>query len=188
MNNKKSIGIITLSIKNIGIFILLIFFLNICLIAIYQIYTLAGFNEKKINYEIISKTHGEYNWTNQYFDDELKIKAEYVPYIGYKERQLKTKNINIDSDGYRISRNNSKKPDVFFLGGSTMFGYGSNDSNTIPSIFSKLTNDSLTVRNLGNGSHTSTQNLIKIYDELLEYPNPKYIISYEVLMKHIIYF
>ena len=125
------------------------------------------------------ETHENYKWAQQYFKDIKKVKSEYYPIVGFKEKPFSSNTINIDKYGYRDSRNNSLKPDVYFLGGSTMIGYGSNDINTIPSIFAKLTKDSLTVRNLGNGAHNSTQNLLKIRDELLNNHKPKYIISYE---------
>ena len=83
----------------------------------------------------------------------------YHAFVGYKESPFSSETINIDNDGYRISRNNSDKPDIYFLGGSTMFGYGSDDMNSIPSLFSKLTDDSLSVRNMGNADHSSTQSL-----------------------------
>ena len=165
-------------LKNISVLILLLFFINVFTIILFQSYKFLGLGSFNQNIQIL-ETHSKYDWSEQYFKDEKKVKAEYHPFIGFKEKKIQTENINVDENGYRISRNNSKKPDVYFLGGSTMFGYGSNDENTIPSLFSKLTIDSLTVRNLGNGAHNSSQNLIKIQDELLNHERPKYIVSYE---------
>ena len=179
MNIKKIRDFISDILKNISVLILLIFFINLLVISIFQSYQYFQLGSFKSGNRHNLETHSKYDWSEQYFKDEKKVKAEYHPFIGFKEKKFISENINIDEDGYRISRNNSETPDVFFLGGSTMFGYGSNDENTIPSLFSKFINDSLTVRNLGNASHNSTQNLIKIQDELLNFKNPKYIISYE---------
>ena len=170
---------ISLFFKNISTLIIIIFFINVMGILIFKTFQVYKLYFPKYDNRGEMITHISYEWGKQYFIDRDKLKGEYYPFIGFKEKPLISSTINVDEDGYRVSRNNSKKPDVFFLGGSTMFGYGSNDENTIPSIFSKFTNDTLTVRNLGNGAHTSSQNLIKIQDELLNFKNPKYIISYE---------
>ena len=49
--------------------------------------------------------------------------------------------ININSSGIRESSQpiNPSSEKYIFLGGSTIFGYGVDDKNTIPSIFSQLT-------------------------------------------------
>ena len=178
MNLKKISKSIAFLFKNIIALILLMFCLNVIVISIFQTYQFYKLNFREdIRGEM--EPFISYDWGKQYFLDQDQIEGEYYPFVGWKEKPLVTSTLNIDEDGYRISRNNSKKPDVFFLGGSTLFGYGSNDENTIPSLFAKFTNDTLTVRNLGNGGHTSSQNLIKIQDELLNFKKPKYIISYE---------
>lgn len=159
-------------------FIFLIFILNLFLILIFTIYRNVTDPEPLKN-KHLEKAHSEYAWAKTYFEDQLKVKANYQSFVGFKEKQFNSETINIDEDGYRISRNNSKTPDVLFLGGSTMFGYGSNDENTIPSLFSKLTNDTLSVRNLGNGAHNSFQGFLKLNSEVIEGNIPKYLIVYE---------
>lgn len=173
---KQILGLVFFNINNL---ILIIFYLSVTCILFMDIYVILGLGSFKEDKRYMDKPHKNYEWAQQYFKDVKRVKSTYYPFIGFKEESCSSETINIDNNGYRISRNNSVKPDVYFLGGSTMFGYGSNDENTIPSIFSKMTNDSLTVRNLGNGAHNSTQNLLKIRDELINNPKAKYIISYE---------
>ncbi len=185
MNLKKIKNIFKFFFNNLNSTVLIIFYLNIFSIGVYQFYFFFDLesSEKvdstpKNRYKL--ESHHKYKWAKKYFEDEQNLKAEYIPIIGFKEKKFKSETINTDKDGYRISRNNSiDKPDIIFLGGSTMFGYGSNDSNTIPSLISELLNDSLKVRNLGNGAHTSTQNLLKFYDQILKKVTPKYLICYE---------
>ena len=179
MNLKKINEFVHLFLKNISILIILIFFFNVIVVSVFQTYHVYKLNFSREDIRGEMDPYISYEWGKQHFLDQDQLRGEYYPFIGFKEKPLVSSTINVDKDGYRISRNNSKKPDIFFLGGSTMFGYGSNDENTIPSLFAKFTNDTLTVRNLGNGAHNSSQNLIKIQDELLNFKNPKYIISYE---------
>ena len=188
MNLKKIKNLVFLIFSNINFTILLIFYLSILSIVFYQTYIFFGYGSIEERVDILKnrfklETHQNYTWSKQYFDDEQKLKAEYIPIIGFKEKKFNSETIKTDKDGYRISRNNSiNNPDIIFLGGSTMFGYGSNDINTIPSIISELLKDSLKVRNLGNGSHNSTQNLIKFYDQIIlrsNLTNPKFLVCYE---------
>tara|TARA_B100000965_G_scaffold295812_1_gene253985 strand:+ start:2182 stop:3321 length:1140 start_codon:yes stop_codon:yes gene_type:complete len=174
---KKSLKLIFV---NINVLILLIFYISFLTVSFYEIYKTTDISTHgTILSRYKEETHIKYDWAKQYFEDEFQVKGEYHAFVGYKERPFSSETINIDNDGYRISRNNSDKPDIYFLGGSTMFGYGSDDMNSIPSLFSKLTDDSLSVRNMGNADHSSTQSLLKIHEELISHPNPKYIISYE---------
>ena len=172
-----------LTFHNLNVLILILFYLSLSAVVFFTLYKLivSGLESKNLNSERLkTETHFKYNWSEQYFEDENNLKGEYRPIIGFKEKKFSSENINVDEDGCMVSRNNSlKNPDVIFLGGSTMFGYGSNDLNTIPSLFSEILNDTLTVRNLGNGSHNSTQSLLKFYDLILDGTKPKYVISYE---------
>ena len=176
---KKIKKLFKLFFTNINNLVLMVFYMSIICILIMKSYMSLNLGKFTKDNRHNEEAHKNYLWAQQYFKDIKKVKSEYYPIVGFKEKPFSSSTINIDKNGYRISRNNSLNPDVYFLGGSTMIGYGSNDINTIPSIFAELTKDSLTVRNLGNGAHNSTQNLLKIRDQLLNNHKPKYIISYE---------
>ena len=180
---KRIKPIVVFFAKNFYNTLLLLITLNIVLMCAYAIYKpmFGGdkqYNEKKI---ALSKsiTHNKIQWAEQYFKDELKVKGEYIPFVGFKEKKYTSSTINIDNSGYRLSRNQSENPDIVFLGGSTMFGYGSHDQSTIPSYVAKYLKDSFSVRNMGNSAHFSYQSLIKLQSHLILHKNPKYVVSYE---------
>jgi GDSL-like Lipase/Acylhydrolase family len=100
----------------------------------------------------------------------------YEPFTQFKERPYKGHYVNIDKDGFRDSSNQgpwppqSKSINVFLFGGSTTFGYGVSDNETIASylqdyLTQKLDTD-VRVYNFGRGSYYSTQERL-LFEQLL---------------------
>jgi len=100
----------------------------------------------------------------------------YNPFTQFKERPYRGFYVNVDSNGFRITKNQGPWPpqsnslNIFLFGGSTTFGYGVPDDQTIAShlqayLTSRLDRD-LRVYNFGQGSYYSTQERI-LYEELL---------------------
>jgi hypothetical protein len=93
---------------------------------------------------------------------------EYDEWVGFKEAPRKTKFINVNVYGLR---QNSIKPilmdelnnSIWFFGGSTTFGYGVTDQETIPAQLENLI--SARVYNFGRGYFYSAQEnqLLRLY-------------------------
>ncbi|WBX71652.1 SGNH/GDSL hydrolase family protein [Tenacibaculum retecalamus] len=102
----------------------------------------------------------------------------YGPFVNYKLSPFKGKYNNINSEGFRKTTNfneNSRgeKIRIYCLGGSTMYGIGTNDINTIPSILSqrlrkKYPNLKIEVLNLGIPGFTRDMELILLQEQLLQ--------------------
>jgi hypothetical protein len=75
-------------------------------------------------------------WLNRI--SRLMASAEYDPYRGWRLPAVSSPEINIDSAGIRATRQAGPLPPgarhLLMLGGSTMWGYSSRDSGTIPSL------------------------------------------------------
>ena len=93
----------------------------------------------------------------------------YDPYQGYKEAPYHGRYVNVSEHGYRY--NSPGQPDiidstvipVLLFGGSTTFGYGVADSNTIAACLSRMMkekNPAYCVYNFGAGGYFSNQELI----------------------------
>ena len=84
----------------------------------------------------------------------------YYDYITWRRDDYTGETVNI-VNGIRLSSNpdkiNKNAPKVFFFGGSTIWGTGVNDENTIPSIYSKMTTNN--VVNFGETAYLSRQSL-----------------------------
>lgn len=101
---------------------------------------------------------------------------EYEPFTGFRERPFRGKFVNIDPAGFRFSKEQAPWPprpdaiNVFVFGGSTAFGFGLPDDQTIPSYVQEcaLANHSrpVAVYNFGRPAYFSSQDLI-LFQQLL---------------------
>jgi hypothetical protein len=100
----------------------------------------------------------------------------YEPFTQFSERPYQGKYVNVDSNGFRVSKDQAAWPppagdiNIFLFGGSTTFGYGVEDSQTIASHLQESMRNSLhrgvNVYNFGRGFYYSTQERI-LFEALL---------------------
>ena len=71
-----------------------------------------------------------------YAKDYQNMNYSYDPFVGWKIDKFKSDFINIDQNGKRIVnlKYNDKFNTIHFFGGSSIWGVGSSDSDSIPSI------------------------------------------------------
>ncbi len=111
------------------------------------------------------------DYARKIFQDYNKVQHLYEPFVGWKTRPYKGVTTNINKLGLRKTITATLKNDsaeiVRFFGGSTLWGEGSDDKSTIPSLFQKL-NPEFEVYNHGQLAYNSRQNLdalISLYEE-----------------------
>ncbi|MBU1047375.1 MAG: SGNH/GDSL hydrolase family protein [Candidatus Omnitrophica bacterium] len=100
----------------------------------------------------------------------------YEAYTQFKERPFTGKYVNVHEQGFRLSKEQGPWPpqsanlNIFLFGGSTTFGYGVSDEQTIASYLQQYLVGKLQrpvcVYNFGRGFYYSTQELI-LYERLL---------------------
>lgn len=98
----------------------------------------------------------------------------YEPFTGFRETPREGKWVNVDMAGFRHGEDPQPWPmdsayeNIFFFGGSTTFGYGVMDSQTIPSFLEKLLSQKKKVRvyNFGRSHYYSVQERI-LFEQLL---------------------
>lgn len=104
----------------------------------------------------------------------------YQPFSEYREPAFEGEYVNVAPEGFRrnsktqpdklVERDDSDAPVVFVFGGSTTFGYGVADDQTIPARLQELLRKSLhpetTVYNLGNAFDYSTVERIRFFSLL----------------------
>ena len=93
------------------------------------------------------------------------LHTEYVPYRGWRRLPFTGAYVNAGADGDRVhpirTSHETPRATVRFFGGSTMWGTGSADHETIPAYFNALHPD-LRVFNHGQTGYVSRQNLARL--------------------------
>ncbi|MGO8881429.1 MAG: hypothetical protein ACLPVO_08200 [Desulfomonilaceae bacterium] len=102
--------------------------------------------------------------------ENRSVAQGYEPYVQFKELPFRGKYVNADSRGFRPTNGREKWPldkncyNVFVFGGSTAFGYGVADNETIAGclkqILTKSVNMTIEVYNFGRCSYFSGQESI----------------------------
>jgi len=110
------------------------------------------------------------------------------PFVGYRHHPYKSKETNVNERGIRFTPGavcNDKAKKVFVFGGSTVYGNGVPDWETIPYYLQKELSQSskedICVTNYGNGAWISTQSLIMLILEIQEGRIPDLVIFYSGL-------
>ncbi|MCH9851979.1 MAG: hypothetical protein K0U45_00575 [Alphaproteobacteria bacterium] len=123
------------------------------------------------------------DWAETHFKELGKLPSEYKDYIVSRRTNFAGETVNI-IDGIRVTHqadnivDNNKE--AWFLGGSTIWGHGSNDANTIPSIFAKQT--AIETTNLGEAGYNARQSLAFLTNQYITHPSKatkKIIIFYD---------
>ena len=111
-------------------------------------------------------------------DEELDIKFLYKSFIGWELLNRKGKYVNILGDyKTRQTSNQNLRASTWFFGGSTIFGLGVSDMETIPSYYAALSEER--VMNFGVPDWDSRQSLNKLMNVIGDGYTPKKIIFYD---------
>lgn len=112
----------------------------------------------------------------QLLDETWKLQRRFEPYVQFREMPFNGRFVNVHEAGFRHSKEQELWPPaddaftIFFFGGSTTFGYGLADADTVPSQLQRLLRargyPRVAVYNFGAGSYQSTQERI-FFGEIL---------------------
>ena len=105
-------------------------------------------------------SHLNHEDVNQLLDETWLPGWEYEEVVGFKEKARNGEHVNVNSFGFRTTFDgeefrNLLDGSIWFFGGSTSFGYGVRDAETIPNILDELLDEN--VINLGRGYYYSLQ-------------------------------
>ena len=136
-------------------------------------YTLISFAPAAIPTQVIEDYRKRPNWSEETaaFRRELQNFRDYryESFIGWRSDKRTGRMLNIDDAGSRITQfNTARTPtSVFdFYGGSTIWGYGVSDANTVPSHFARIAQTVL-ARNFGEQAYNSRQELNLLLNNLV---------------------
>lgn len=128
---------------------------------------------------------GEENiaWQSAYWKEFNGIEAQWTPYVYWRRKPFSGEFININQRGvrYTILPSDSTDMEIFFFGGSTMWGTGARDNHTIPSEFvTILAQNDVNVKaiNFGESGYISQQDNILFQFQLQQDNIPDIAIFY----------
>ena len=177
---KKIKKILKLIFINVLVLFVLIVVANFLSIIIYKTYK--STNEYSDSRAKLPN-YNEIEWTRHHFEELKELKAEYQSYIGWRMLKYSGKTINIDKDGIRntpqhnnVSQNSSS---VVFLGGSTAWGVGADDKNTIPALISEMGEGRFKTLNYGEHSYRAFQGYLFLMSQINKGIKPDIVISYD---------
>ena len=118
----------------------------------------------------------------QLLDETWSRPLVYEAYTQFAEHPFKGRFVNVSEAGYRVTKNQGAWPpspktfNVYLFGGSTTFGYGVPDDQTVASYlqeqFAGRSNRDVRVYNFGRGYFRSTQERILFQEMLLGRQRP----------------
>lgn len=128
---------------------------------------------KLINYQNVP-------WAQKHFAEFKELDVEFSAFTGWHRLPFAGETITIDPE-----RRNRVTPAIsghggpvtYFFGGSTMWGTGSNDANTIPALFQNISgSEAVNFGETGWNAHQSLNQLIRIY---VEGGRPEQVVFYD---------
>lgn len=120
-------------------------------------------------------------WAERHFREFARLRSQYYDYIVWRREPFDGETIHVDTRGYRrhAANPNADFPvsSAWFFGGSTMWGYGVRDSETIPAFVQKASG--IRSFNFGEAGYVAHQSLNLLMKAYLEGGRPKYVIFYD---------
>jgi hypothetical protein len=168
----------------LGGVVAIIFFLEILAICFLNIFGYEFFFSNKIyNAAINSNVYPDSNKFRQILNEHMFINRRFSRFSHWRSDTFEGRRVNINSDGRRLvlaSPDIKQDADlVIFSGASGIFGFGLADGDTIPDFFAKkLSNSKIRIENHGQNAYVFAQELLDLYNDLLQGKRPKLVIFY----------
>jgi hypothetical protein len=135
--------------------------------------------------DFIEKVYGKENVEDyKKVISEQSIQFDYKPFVEFKEAERINEFTSVGNLGNRCNKNKilkcyppkGGKKEIWFFGGSTTFGYGVKNNETITANIEKQLFNKYRIVNFGAGHYFSTQERILFNNLLLELPPPYAVI------------
>ena len=131
-------------------------------------------------------------WPVEHFRELETLEERWEPFVYFRPKPFKGETITVGMDGLRstwqppvttpASGAQRKPVEILMLGGSSLWGFGARDDETIPSLVARSLFDqkcNVRVKNLAEIGYVSTQEVIALLRELQSGYRPDVVIFYD---------
>jgi len=128
-------------------------------------------------------------WIKPYLLEYAQLNTRYEDYVVWRTDNFSGEHINVQNELRATTGSISKSnTEAWFFGGSTMWGLGVNDQNTIPSIYTQKTG--IKSINYGENGHMARQSLAQLHNNYLININqekPRRLVAFYNGVNHVQY-
>jgi lysophospholipase L1-like esterase len=174
-----------------GVTLLLIVLLEAVLRGAFWIKDLRGL-EPTPDRRVLAEGYDGATWPVTHYRELAAISDAWQPYVYFRQRPFRGETITIDAEGLRATwhpaasqggTTGTRPPvKILMLGGSSLWGFGARDDDTIPSLIARGLHERgirAEIRNLAEIGYVSTQETIALMRELQAGYRPDLVLFYD---------
>jgi len=130
-------------------------------------------------------------WLPLHYRELVALSDRWQPYVYFRQRPIRGQTVTVLKDGLRSTWQpppwqgddaRVRPLKILMLGGSSLWGFGSRDDETIPSLIARGLHERgvrAEVRNLAEIGYVSTQEVIALFRELQQGYRPDLVLFYD---------
>jgi lysophospholipase L1-like esterase len=140
---------------------------------------------------VVEQGYGGAAWPVVHYRELERLQERWHPYVYFRQKPFRGQTITIGDDGLRATwqspalandRGQTQSLKVLMLGGSSLWGFGARDDQTIPSLLARSLHEKgwrVELKNLAEIGYVSTQELIALTREHQAGYRPDLVIFYD---------
>jgi hypothetical protein len=140
---------------------------------------------------VLAEGYGGDAWPVEHYRELELLQERWEPYVYFRQKPFGGKTIHIGDDGLRATWRPPRTVDaspargpvkILMLGGSSLWGFGARDDQTIPSLLVRSLDErgcEAEIKNLAEIGYVSTQELMALVRELQAGYRPDVVIFYD---------
>ena len=140
---------------------------------------------------VLAEGYGGATWPVEHYRELKLVQERWEPYVYFRQKPFGGNTIHIGDDGLRatwrppgpVEARRGRGPiKILMLGGSSLWGFGARDDQTIPSLLGRSLDErgwNAEIKNLAEIGYVSTQELIALVRELQAGYRPDVVIFYD---------
>ncbi|MGO8900064.1 MAG: SGNH/GDSL hydrolase family protein [Isosphaeraceae bacterium] len=140
---------------------------------------------------VVSEVRDGGAWLPLHYRELEALSDRWHPYVYFRQRPFPGQTVTVQADGLRATwqpppwqggDTRTRPLKILMLGGSSLWGFGARDDETIPSLIARGLHDRgvrAEVRNLAEIGYVSTQEVIALHRELQQGYRPDLVLFYD---------